>query len=551
MNFFKKHRWTIGLAASVLAIGASSAVVFGLSVVSSNVNKYVNIEPYQTDTKRAISYSSTQKLTTWNCGNEEPTDDTYAMKNLTCATSLDDLDDAEKFYKTAEIVTSGSQSAILDRSFTQSVYKGMINWIWQKQTEWKPSDITRANPTMNITLTDCKEPNQSGTYLSGLGVKPIYDDATGYVKTYTQAINDPSNNIKYILCTGYTHATGLSQLEKTDPETFNKAGYIFIDGGYSSQRVASVSFRADQSAFLAGLTACQYLQDHYDSVFSKVNGGQLAAGAFGGTPIPTVTIYMGGFQLGIWAYNNFVLPNLDGYDTWTQEQKEKRTVKFVGLGMPSSYFSGTFVAGDARLIVQELLATGADVIIPVAATQIIDLCSEIENQHSPAKVIGVDTDQENSDFGIYKSRSSLDKGEQIIIFSAEKDLGLAANLILQAATFGYRGFILDEQGKNSTKIEPNQKITSDPTIAERTIGGFGYSTVANLRNKCVKISKKGHTDLIKAVKLMYKDKKVTIPEDYDSLIAWLSSDEAKLDIKGHNETLLAMLDADENMCFHF
>jgi basic membrane lipoprotein Med (substrate-binding protein (PBP1-ABC) superfamily) len=55
-------------------------------------------------------------------------------------------------------------------------------------------------------------------------------------------------------------------------------------------------FRADQSAFMCGLAICQYLNENFDEY---IKDGQLSVGAFGGTPIPTVTVFMGGLQLGI------------------------------------------------------------------------------------------------------------------------------------------------------------------------------------------------------------------------------------------------------------
>ncbi len=52
-------------------------------------------------------------------------------------------------------------------------------------------------------------------------------------------------------------------------------------------------------------------------------------------------------------------------------------------------------------------------LLPVAGPQTIDAVTEIVNQHSPAGVIGVDTDIENSDLGSKVSTSSLNKGEKV------------------------------------------------------------------------------------------------------------------------------------------
>jgi basic membrane lipoprotein Med (substrate-binding protein (PBP1-ABC) superfamily) len=57
-------------------------------------------------------------------------------------------------------------------------------------------------------------------------------------------------------------------------------------------------FRSDEAAFMTGLATCQYLNDNFDE-YNKDGG--LSVGTFGGVNIPTVTIYMGGFEQGVVA----------------------------------------------------------------------------------------------------------------------------------------------------------------------------------------------------------------------------------------------------------
>jgi basic membrane lipoprotein Med (substrate-binding protein (PBP1-ABC) superfamily) len=209
------------------------------------------------------------------------------------------------------------------------------------------------------------------------------------------------------------------------------------------------------------------------------------------------------------------LPNLDGYDKWDATLKEKRTVKFISLGAQSSYFSGSYAVGDARLIVQQLLADGADIILPVAGPQVIDACAEIESQNSPTKVIGVDTDQENSDLGNYISRSKYkDNGEKIIICSAQKDIAFATSAILQAAAYGYRGYHNDDAHDTDEliRIKDDARLTE---YSENAIGSFGYLTSGNVKNKCVKISKSGQDYLKKAIENLFGKRP---PDDYYEII---------------------------------
>ena len=69
----------------------------------------------------------------------------------------------------------------------------------------------------------------------------------------------------------------------------------------------------------------------------------------------------------------------------------------------------------------------------MSSPQAVDTVTEIYSQKSPCKVIGVDVAQEDSDIGRYVSQSKFqeDKGQKIILCSAEKDMAYMTPLLLQ------------------------------------------------------------------------------------------------------------------------
>jgi basic membrane protein A len=73
-------------------------------------------------------------------------------------------------------------------------------------------------------------------------------------------------------------------------------------------------------------------------------------------------------------------------------------------------------------LAQTLLELGADVIMPVAGPQTIDTVQEIKNQRSKTVVIGVDTPQENSDVNTTSCFTDKSGDNQIIKFSAIKNI---------------------------------------------------------------------------------------------------------------------------------
>ena len=529
----------------ISTIVASSSIVFGITIGLSGKVNYLEIKPYDDSNQNYISYSeSTPFKSKWNISNvSEPTIEdkkTSIIKECEVANPNSFISDVSSTYAYAEEVIDGSAHLVRDKSFNENAYLGLVNWVHQKEQKvnWEPGK------GFQISMDDIDNENmgaQEGV-LSANVQKPTSDDINGFVSTYSAAIIDKK---KSLVLPGYMHLSPLVDFAQKNSELYKQAGYVLIDSNIEDKNIASVSFRCDQGAFLTGIAACQYLQDNYDNVYSKVNSGQLSIGMFGGLPIPSVTVYMGGFEWGVWAYNHYVLNKLKEQNHWSDELTAKRTVKIIKSGVSSSYFSGTFVIGDARPIVQQLLADGADMLLPVAGPQTIDAVTEIVNQHSPAGVIGVDTDIENSDLGAKVSTSSLNKGEKVVKFSAQKDMAYVTSMILQASVFGYRGYYTDENDNTTKPILYDGQELGDR--ANSAIGTYGYLTVGNIDNDCIKLSKAGWGFLNSAISTISGTEITTYPASLYYLKTTKLYDHGNTGAA--NETLFELLQ--NNMKFYF
>jgi basic membrane protein A and related proteins len=101
-------------------------------------------------------------------------------------------------------------------------------------------------------------------------------------------------------------------------------------------------------------------------------------GTFGGIKIPTVTIFMKGFQAGVKAYN----------------AKHNTTVQVLGWddATQDGLFTGNFQStDDGKSFATNLVQEGADIILPVAGPVGLGSAAYCQTSNS-CKIIGVDTD---------------------------------------------------------------------------------------------------------------------------------------------------------------
>lgn len=444
----KRASLTLKLSLVAVALVATFGLVFGLASIKHG-NQYINFDK----PTGKISYASTPTKSSQYEG----------ITPFTCPIGSTE----RKTY--GEQILDGSNHQVIDKSFNQSAYKGLVNWL--ERTDWTPDDAdTTKFPSEQELLT----------YPANWG-KPDNDQPTGFVSRYSAAV---TGGARSIILPGYLHETPLEQFLSQSASTAEKSGYILIDSQFNHSNVASIMFRADQSAFLAGLSICQYLSiDNFDHYIKK---GDLKVGTFGGNNIPTVTIYMGGFERGVEFFNNKILPILKVNNGWDEQTANKHLVHFMSLGKMDSFFSGTFTIGDGRSIVQNLLANGADAIMPVAGPQTIDTVQEIANQKSDCVVIGVDTDQENSDMNVDGVFTDSNNNKKIIKFSAEKNIAYLTSAVLYLA----------EKGKDHFP-------DSAPFDPDSSIGSYGYLTIGNLSNNGCKVSDNGKPYIVELLNEFY------------------------------------------------
>jgi basic membrane protein A and related proteins len=164
--------------------------------------------------------------------------------------------------------------------------------------------------------------------------------------------------------------------------------------------VAELVFSTDQAAFLAGYVAAATTETG-------------TVGTYGGINIPTVNIFMKGFELGVEQYNT---------DSGTD-------VQLIGWSNAEDdgLFTGDFEdEAKGRATTQSLLDQGADVIMPVAGPVGLGSIAAIEAAGSDAKLIWVDTDgcvsvEESCSMFLTSVMKNMDVAVQDVILAGAND----------------------------------------------------------------------------------------------------------------------------------
>jgi len=161
--------------------------------------------------------------------------------------------------------------------------------------------------------------------------------------------------------------------------------------------VRGLAFETDQAAFLAGYLAAG---------MSKTG----TVGTWGGIKIPTVTIFMKGFQAGVMYYNS----------------KHNASVKV--LGWDDTKQDGIFINGftstdDGKNVTSSMVQEGADVILPVAGGAGLGAAAYCESATPKCLIIGVDQDwfvsaPEYQDIEL----SSVQKRVDVAVFKTIQDV---------------------------------------------------------------------------------------------------------------------------------
>jgi len=160
--------------------------------------------------------------------------------------------------------------------------------------------------------------------------------------------------------------------------------------------VRGLAFQTDQAAFLAGYLAA-----------GMTKTGKV--GTFGGIKIPTVTIFMKGYQAGVMYYN----------------KKHNTSVQVLGWddAKQDGLFTGNFNStDDGKSFATSLVQEGADIIMPVAGP--VGLGSAAYCQTSgKCLIIGVDTDWfvSSPDYASIEL-SSVQKKVDVAVFKTIQDV---------------------------------------------------------------------------------------------------------------------------------
>jgi basic membrane protein A len=199
---------------------------------------------------------------------------------------------------------------------------------------------------------------------------------TDYEKNIQEFINQKSD---LIVTVGFLLGPATAKMALANPNVkFTIVDYTYPDcfpgavvgkdcgSDKAVPNVRGLAFQTDQAAFLAGYLAAGM------SKTKKV-------GTFGGLQIPTVTVFMTGFQSGVEYYN------------------KQKNANVVVLGWDrkaeKGLFTGTFTEPDkGKTAAKSLIDEGADVVMPVAGLTGNGAFTAAKDAGN-VMAIGVDTDQ--------------------------------------------------------------------------------------------------------------------------------------------------------------
>ncbi|XQP55242.1 MAG: BMP family ABC transporter substrate-binding protein [Mycoplasmoidaceae bacterium] len=578
-SFLSAHKVLIkDVVTSTCLLGGSAGIVFGVSAATFKV-EYMNLNSAEARyaSWKSIGYEDERIDSAWNMTDLDMPE--QEMKTISDWSSWHTGAEHAPFEKGSQlelgkeegeplspgvsdkrkefssIIIDGATHSIMDRSFNQSLFEGLADFVYNQKLG-----------NYNI--------DQAHAY------KPPQDSTTDFINTYVSIAKKHS----VIGLAGFNHATPLTTMmtrrggnpqatcadDKTN-KIMQETAIVLQDANIpDNQCIASVLFRADQPGFLTGLATCEYLihnpqlyHDHFQD---------FTVAEYGGVPIPSVTVYMGGFQRGVELFNYGVIQNVfeigaryafgdpeieeerfpnagkclqtfnkliesSKYRSQVKEilndpsatiaDKERRyfeeekldkklynefSVKMIKLGDANNHFSGTFTAGDAIGITKQYLNRGASAIICVAGPQSLDTAQEIQNQNSKAIVIGVDSAMENGDYQRWHEYcgASTNKDEKCgdPYWDQSTDsyghhsnqshaiIKFSAVKDLKKVTNKINRLIGKGLNWDVSATDESGKKIPDP---KRSICGTGFQTCGNIMNGLISISWDGFVPLLEAL----------------------------------------------------
>jgi len=259
------------------------------------------------------------------CGDDDDTDTSTEDTEDTEDAATEGGEGAEGDFLACEVTDTGG---VDDRSFNENAYNGLV----------EASGEIGFEPVVLESQSDADfEPN----------IQALIDQDCDLIVTVGFLLGD---------------ATEAAAQENTD------TNFAIVDYAYETEyeNVLGLTYATDQAAFLAGYVAADQTETG-------------TVGTYGGLNIPTVSIFMKGFEAGIEYYN---------------EQKGA-DVQLVGwdTAADDGLFTGDFEdLSKGRQTTESLLDQGADIILPVAGPVGQGSIEAIRAGGDAAKLIWVDTD---------------------------------------------------------------------------------------------------------------------------------------------------------------
>jgi basic membrane protein A len=169
-----------------------------------------------------------------------------------------------------------------------------------------------------------------------LGIEVSYLESSGPTDYQPNIQAYVEQNVDLIITVGYLLVDDTGTAAAANPDI----NFAIIDEASMAPNVMGIQFQTDEAAFAAGYLAAGMTQTGI-------------VGTYGGVPIPTVTIFMVGFEQGVLYYNE-----VHGTDVqvlgWNTE---------TGEGLFTFDFEST---ENGRNMTLDLISQGADIILPVA-----------------------------------------------------------------------------------------------------------------------------------------------------------------------------------------
>jgi basic membrane protein A len=235
-----------------------------------------------------------------------------------------------------------------------------------------------------------------------LGIQGSYLESTqqtDYAPNITQYLNQGTN---LIITVGWMLADDTANFAKENPDV----SFAIVDMAYDPpiDNVRALTFATDQAAFLAGYVAA-----------AATKTGKVAC--FGGINIPTVSIFMVGYEAGVKYYN------------------AQHGTNVAVLGWDTAANNGVFVGNfestdDGRRTGEEFITEGVDIIMPVAGP-VGQGTAEAAKAAGNVWIIGVDTDW----------TVSAPTYTDVVLTSVMKNMDVAVfDTIKQASASDFTGF---------------------------------------------------------------------------------------------------------------